>query len=153
MARINWSRVFLGGLVAGLVINIGAFLVDGLMLHERWDQEMAALGKSMEVAGAVLVMVLAWGFVLGILTVWLYAAIRAQYGPGPGTAAVAGVMVWMLNVVLPNVFFMLTELFSARVLAVSSLGALVYLTLGAMAGGWVYKPAEEVVAIEPGVSA
>lgn len=152
-SRINWSRVFLGGLAAGLVINIGGFLVDGLLLSEKWEQEMAAMGKSMEVAGAVLAGVLVWCFVLGILTVWLYAAIRAEYGPGPGTAAVAGAMVWLLNVVMPNVFFMMTELFSARLLVLSTLGALVYLVVGAMAGGWVYKPAGETVAIEPGVSA
>ena len=35
-------------------------------------------------------------FVLGILLVWLYAAIRSRYGPGPKAAVVAGLFGWVL---------------------------------------------------------
>jgi hypothetical protein len=152
-SRINWSRVLLGGLLAGLVINLGGFVVDGFLLRRRWETEMSAMGKSMEPEGAVLVILLTCGFLIGIVTLWIYAAIRAQYGPGPGAAAVAGLMAWLLGVALPNTYFAVSDFFSAGLLAASSAGALVYLLLAAMAGAWLYKPGGEVVAIEPGVAA
>ena len=33
---------------------------------------------------------------LGIASVWLYAAIRPRYGAGAGTAIMAGVAVWVM---------------------------------------------------------
>ena len=39
-------------------------------------------------------MFLAWGFLVGIFAVWLYAAIRPRYGAGPKTALCAGAAVW-----------------------------------------------------------
>ena len=35
--------------------------------------------------------------VVGIWTMWLYAAIRPRYGPGPKTAALAGFAVWFFG--------------------------------------------------------
>src|SRR5207249_3963498 len=42
-------------------------------------------------------MFLAWGFLVGIFAVWLYAAIRPRYGAGPKTALCAGAAVWGLG--------------------------------------------------------
>src|SRR5437667_4515115 len=36
------------------------------------------------------------GFVLGVLLVWLYAAIRPRFGPGPKTSLIAGLVLWFL---------------------------------------------------------
>jgi hypothetical protein len=43
------------------------------------------------------VMMIMTGFVQGIATVCLYAAIRPRFGPGPRTAAIAGTSVWFLT--------------------------------------------------------
>lgn len=45
MAQINMGRVFLGGIVAGIVGNILSFLADGLILAPQWAEGMRALGK------------------------------------------------------------------------------------------------------------
>ncbi len=34
-------------------------------------------------------------FLFGIWIVWLYAMIRPRYGPGPRTAVIAGLFVWV----------------------------------------------------------
>jgi hypothetical protein len=57
---------------------------------------MKALGKSSVMTSAALVVWILWGFVYGILCVWLYAGIRPRFGPGPGTAAKAGFVAWLL---------------------------------------------------------
>jgi hypothetical protein len=37
------------------------------------------------VGGAQLAMFIAWGFLVGIVAIWLYAGIRPRYGAGPKT--------------------------------------------------------------------
>src|SRR6266478_2962276 len=75
MGKINMGRVILGGIVAGIVVNILAFLVDGLMLAPQWAEGMRALGKPDFSVNQIIGFNIL-GFAYGIFTVWLYAAIR-----------------------------------------------------------------------------
>ena len=45
MGQINLGRVVIGGLLAGLIINIGEFILNGLLLEEQMNAAMAALNK------------------------------------------------------------------------------------------------------------
>ncbi len=36
MGKINWGRVFLGGLLAGVVVNVFEFVTNGLVLASNW---------------------------------------------------------------------------------------------------------------------
>ena len=100
MGKINWNRVILGGLVAGVIINIFEFALHGFVLAKDMDAAVRALGR--EVGGGALLMFLAWGFLVGIFAVWLYAAIRPRYGAGAKTALCAGAAVWGLGYCLPR---------------------------------------------------
>ena len=42
-------------------------------------------------------------FLVGILLIWLYAAIRPRYGAGPGTAVLAGVAAALLLRIPPDI--------------------------------------------------
>jgi len=89
MGKINFGRVILGGIVAGIVGDILGYLVDGLMLAPQWAAGMKALGRpELSVSQSVAFSII--GLVYGILMVWLYAAIRPRYGPGPQIAVLAG---------------------------------------------------------------
>src|SRR5438046_5370536 len=72
MGRINWSRVVLGGLVAGVVVNVleGAL---GFLMHSQWEEAMKTMKPP---SGAVMAAHLFWSFVIGIAAIWLYAAAR-----------------------------------------------------------------------------
>ena len=52
MGRINWGRVFLGGLLAGVVINVGEFLFHAVLFKDQMAEAMRALGKDPEVSAA-----------------------------------------------------------------------------------------------------
>ena len=91
MDRINWNRVLLGGLLAGLIINASEFVLNGVVLQSDWNAAMKALNKPGDVTGGQIAGFNLWGFATGIIAVWLYAAIRPRYGAGPKTAAIAGV--------------------------------------------------------------
>ncbi|HEY3125318.1 MAG TPA: hypothetical protein VGK70_14805 [Thermoanaerobaculia bacterium] len=43
MGQINWGRVFLGGLLAGVVINVGEFLFHAVLFK---DQMVKPCGRS-----------------------------------------------------------------------------------------------------------
>lgn len=36
MTKINWARVFLGGLLAGVIINVFEIFWSGFVLREQW---------------------------------------------------------------------------------------------------------------------
>ena len=93
MGKINTGRVILGGLVAGLLINISEIVLNVVVMGD----EMAAWVKSMNLppmSNASMAIYTVLGFVLGIVMMWLYAAIRPRYGAGPKTALCAGSAVW-----------------------------------------------------------
>ena len=86
MGTINIRRVITGGLVAGLVLNIIDVIVNVSLLGEQWIAGSLARGidpKSVPLGDAEWVIV---DFIAGVFLVWLYAAIRPRYGPGPKTA-------------------------------------------------------------------
>ncbi|MGA3371854.1 MAG: hypothetical protein ABSC48_08855 [Terracidiphilus sp.] len=80
------------------------------------------------------------GLVTGIALIWIYAAIRPRFGAGPKTAICAGLAVWVVGVVLPNLSFMwVLGLFGRRLMVYSTLGGLVEIVAGAIVGAALYK--------------
>ena len=81
MGRINLGRVVIGGLLAGLLINIGEFILNGVLLAEDMSAAMAALNKP-PIDNSMIVWFVLLAFGVGFMAVWLYAAIRPRFGPG-----------------------------------------------------------------------
>ena len=46
MKGINLGRVILGGIVAGILINISEFLLNEKVLKSDWEAAMRAFGKN-----------------------------------------------------------------------------------------------------------
>lgn len=103
MGKINLQKVVVGGLIAGLVLNIVDFLVFNVIMKAQMTAMMAALGKGPP-AGATIAWYVALDFVAGIFLVWLYAAVRPRMGAGPATAAKAGVAAWFIGNALVTAF-------------------------------------------------
>jgi magnesium-transporting ATPase (P-type) len=149
MAHTNRGRVILGGLLAGLVINIVEFVTNGVVLKEEWGRTMQALGKPAELSTGAIVIFNIWGFLLGIAAVWLYAAIRPRYSAGPNTAIRAGLVAWAVAVFLPNLGNYPLGLFPTRLLVISSIVALVEIVIATLVGAWLYKEEERASVVRP----
>jgi len=151
MGKMNIGRVFLGGVVAGIVADILGFFVDGVLLAQRWNAGMAALGRhpiSMKQVIAYNIL----GLVIGIVAVWLYAAVRPRFGAGLKTAIEAGLAVWILAYLLPNLSLMyVPHLFSRRLTLYTTLGALVEIVVATVVGAALYKEPE--LAAKPAAAA
>jgi hypothetical protein len=145
MAKINLGRVVLGGIVAGIVADIIDYFVDGLWLAPRWADGLKALNHPAAFSLNAIVWFQVIGIVCGIVAILLYAAMRPRFGPGVKTAVYTGVVVWVLTALLPNVGFMyVTGLFGRRLTLYTTLGALVEIVVGTIAGAVLYK--EQAVA-------
>ena len=143
MGRIDWGRVFLGGIVAGIVINLSEMLLNTLVVKDDWAEAMRALGKDPAAAmsGNAMAIWILWGFLAGIGIVWGYAAIRPRYGPGAKTAAIAGIGAWYFAGFLANLAMMNIGLFPQKLIMIGLVWGLVEFILAAIAGAWVYKEA------------
>jgi hypothetical protein len=137
MGRINWTRVILGGLVAGVIINIFEFVLNGVVLAKDMEAAIRALGRQM--GGGQLAMFFVWGFLVGIFAIWLYAAIRPRYGAGWKTALCAGSAVWGLGYLLSSVTPVALNLFPSRLMAVGLTVGLVEVLAATLAGAWLYR--------------
>jgi len=137
MGKVNWGRVFLGGLLAGVVINVFESVFSGIILARDWEAAMKTLGHQMP-SGAIGIF-LVYGFLTGIAAIWLYAVARPRFGPGPKTAALTGVGYWVIGYALPAAGWGATGLFPARLIATSTLGGLVEIVVAGVVGAWLYK--------------
>lgn len=139
MRPINFGRVILGGLLAGLIINISEFLLNAVALKKDYEDTMKALNRSAEVSGQQMAVWIIFGFVVGIAAIWLYAAIRPRYGPGPGTAARAGIAIWLLVSLLGSVAMWNMGLFAGRLIFLPIVWGLVEYVVAVVVGAWLYK--------------
>jgi hypothetical protein len=99
---INTQKVLLGGFVAGVVMNAIDFVVNGYLLAARMKAETDAFKPGLSdqmMSGKAVAGYIVMDFVLGILLVWTYAAIRPRFGPGIRTASYAAVLFWILTMI------------------------------------------------------
>ncbi|HPT28414.1 MAG TPA: hypothetical protein PLZ95_18485 [Bryobacteraceae bacterium] len=139
MGKINVGRVIGGGLLAGLFINVCEFLVSGLWLAQDWEAAMKAIGVTSTSTPAQMVVYWVWGFVMGILAVWLYAAIRPRFGPGPATAYTTAIALWIPAYLLSMVPPAMMGIFPLRLMLISVAVGLVELLVATQIGAYVYK--------------
>lgn len=100
---INVGRVFLGGIVAGIVFNVSEYLLNEKVMKSEMETFMKSLGKSAELTSSALAVWIIFGFAMGFLAVWMYAVGRTRFGAGPGTASRAGIFFWVLTGLMPQV--------------------------------------------------
>ncbi len=134
---MNWTRVVLGGLLAGAVLNAGE-VVALVFLRERYQAAMRGLGHGGASNQFSLLAALLITFGVGIFSVWLYAAIRPRYGPGPRTAVIAAVATWLIQG-SSNLRYASQGLLPPDLVASAGAIALVNYTLATLAGAWVYR--------------
>jgi hypothetical protein len=92
------GRVIAGGLVAGLVINIGETILNVPLAGAALEEALKARNLP-PVGGGAIAYFVVMCFLLGILMVWTYAAVRPRLGPGPRTAAIVGLLAWFMTLV------------------------------------------------------
>ena len=140
MNNINLGKVVLGGLLAGLVLNIGEFLLNDFVLGSQM-REFMATHNFREPGTNFLIAAVTLTFLMGIVLVLLYAMIRPRLGPGPKTAIIAGLFAWFALYVYTGILHSLLFGMSAGTTIMVIVWGLVQYSIAAVAGAWLYKEA------------
>jgi len=138
MGKINYGRVVFGGLIAGLVLNAGELLLNTQLIAKDWEEAMRAINKP-PIGNETAAIFVALMFVLGIIAVYVYAAIRPRFGPGPKTAICAGLTVWALAYAWPALSGIPMDVFPARLFIISMAWGFFEVPIATLAGGWIYR--------------
>jgi hypothetical protein len=140
MGNINMGRVLLGGLLAGLILNIGEFLLNDFVLGAQMKTFMTQHNFA-EPGTNFLIVAVGLTFVLGIVIVLGYACIRPRLGAGAKTAIIAGLFAWFgvyfYSGVINGVLFGIP----VNTMAMVIVWGLVEYSIAAVAGAWLYKEA------------
>ena len=139
MSKINMGKVIVGGIVAGIVLNIIDYLVNGVWLAAQWAAASAKLNTGVDaMAGSAIAGYVVGDFVFAILIVWAYAAMRPRFGAGAGTAVKAALLVWAITAVVGAQFVVL-GVYPGQLLATSSICSLIGMIAAGYVGGMMYK--------------
>jgi hypothetical protein len=139
MGKINMGRAVLGGLLAGVILNVGEYLLNEILLGKQWSNAMAALNRSMPSGAGNMAFFIILGFALGVFTVWIYAAIRPRFGAGPMTAICAGLIVWFLAALYTSASMFPIHLFPSRLLLYGTVWEFFEFPIAALVGAWIYR--------------
>lgn len=138
MSKINVGRVLLGGLLAGLVINVGEFILNAVLLQARLKQELSLRNLS-EPGGNTIAIFVILVFIGGIAIVYLYALIRPRLGSGVKTAICAGLIAWFFVFIYVGLGNLAMGMWSVGLTLIGIVWGLIEFPLGAVAGAWLYR--------------
>jgi hypothetical protein len=143
MGQINLARVVAGGLLAGLIMNISEFVLHAVVLApegERLLEEWKTLGIAGDPEPILLLWLVLATFGLGLVAVWIYAAIRPRLGPGPATAVCAGLVVWALSYLYAAVYVHAgVTVYPAKLTWLPVVWSLIEVPVATLAGSWLYR--------------
>ncbi|OLB60419.1 MAG: hypothetical protein AUI13_00435 [Gemmatimonadetes bacterium 13_2_20CM_2_69_23] len=139
MGKINWGRVIVGGLLAGVVLNAFDYVYYGVVMKSDMAAAMQALGKQPQAIDALVPWFIFLDFIYGIGVLWVYAAIRPRFGAGPKTGVIAGVAVWFFIALLHNLGEAPMGLYPQRMYVTGTIVALVQYALAGPIGAYLYK--------------
>lgn len=142
---INTSKVITSGIVAGIVMNVVDFVSNFTFLKGPTEASMNALNPALmqnmqhgaSIAGFVVL-----DFIMGLLLVLAYAAVRPRFGAGPKSATIATILLWGAGCVVAGYFFVM-GMFTPQLYWLTFVESFVSLWIGAYVGGMLYREAGE----------
>ena len=137
MSQINVVGVLKGGVAAGLVMNVSEVILNVPIAGAQMDQEFAARNLP-PVSGNQIAVFVALTFLLGIATVWLYAAIRPRFGAGPKTAICAGLLVWALSYLYMAITMGVLGINSMGIVVLGIVWTALEMIVASAVGGYLY---------------
>ena len=137
---MNIKKVVIGGIVAGLVLNIVDFLSNYALaarMKAETDAFKPGLSAQMSTTSAMVSYII-MDFAMGIALVWTYAAIRPRFGSGPRTAVFAALLFWLLALIFYAGYREMGMMSPGRWWTFAFIG-LVNFLIAAVAGAAVYS--------------
>jgi hypothetical protein len=146
--NMDRQKLVVGGLAAGLVLNVIDFLANAVIFAERMRTDAnafkAGLGDEMAaMGGGQIAVYVFFNFIVGFLLVWTYAAIRPRFGPGARTAAYVALLFFVFGYILSYGYKSMGMMSSGLWWQFTTVW-LVNLLVASMVGGRLYSEDGEV---------
>ena len=138
MGNINLGRVVLGGIVAGIVVNAFEFVLNGVLLAKQWPDLMASINRPV-LGVREIVCFNIFGFAMGLVAVWTYAAIRPRFGAGPRTAFYAALLTWVTGYVFVDITPTIMGVYPMSMTWMLIGVGLAEIIVATQVGAWLYK--------------
>lgn len=138
MNNINSSRVVLGGLAAGALIWIVEGVASVFYMNEM-NAALTAHSLSMDMGAKAIVLSLAVSIIVGLTIVFFYAAARSRFGPGPKTAVIVAIALWMGGYFVSLLGYEMMGIFPRNLLVIWGTVGLAEMIVAAILGGWIYR--------------
>jgi hypothetical protein len=138
MGGINVTRWLAGGVVAGVVM----WVIEGaasLLYVEEMQKAMESLGVSMEMTAGTWVMTVLMSLLTGLVLVFFYAAARPRFGPGPKTAIIVAVALFIGGMLVSLMGYGMMGFYPTRLLLIWGGIGFVEMILVSLAGACVYR--------------
>jgi hypothetical protein len=141
MSGIDGTRVLLGGLAAGTVMNASEAALHGGILGADAEALFARFQVPGLTSAIPMIALIVMTYVLGVAAVWLYAAIRPRFGPGARTAVLAGLAVWVMAHLWSGVYLGMgfQGLITERLAFLPVAWGLIEAPVATLAGAWIYR--------------
>jgi hypothetical protein len=141
MPKINVKRVLLGGMVAGIVMNIGEAALHAGVLGKDTETLYQTLSVPLPNPAQTIPLLVGMTFVLGIVAIWLYAAIYPRIESRATRCLSVGVVVWLLAHCWSGVYLGAgySQIFTARLVWIPVVWGFFEAMLGVIAGAFIYK--------------
>ena len=135
---INWTRALGGGIAAGLLYDILEISLSPFLVGRQYEAELNAV-RHTPPSPAGYAFFFAWGFVIGIIAICLYAAVRPRFGAGPRTAARVAVALWVIGDLMPHIGSAFMGIFSMGLMVKFALQQLFFMLATTILGAWLYR--------------
>lgn len=141
MGGMNVGRWLGGGIAAGALL----WVLEGAASMTYMDQMEAALaahGLAMEMSVATWAISVTVSLLVGLTLVFFYAAARSRFGPGPRTAILVAVALWVGGYIVSLLGYAMMGLFPGGLLVKWGVVGLVEVVVASLLGAWIYREEE-----------
>ena len=139
--RINFGRVFIGGLAAGVVANALDYVINRYLMVSEATDMMQRLNLKPDQVENSWIMWMVVDFVYGLVLVFTYAAMRPRFGPGPKTATIAAMSYWLaFTAVFAGLMSM--GIYTQQAFIKNAALSVVSSVVPALVGAWLYREQE-----------
>lgn len=140
MKGINVTRWLIGGVVAGIFV----WLFEGaasMLYYEQMQAALEARGLAMDMSAKVFIISILVSLLAGLTLVFFYAAVRPRFGPGPKTALIVAVALFIGSYLISLLSYELLGLVPTRLLVIWGVIGLTEMILATLVGAWLYNEA------------
>ena len=142
MAQINWGRLFLGSLLAAIIMFVAEGFLHETIAKADWQAVYDGLKATPpEHRSSNMVYFALFELGRGFTAMMFYATMRGYFGAGPKTAALAGVVGWIAFSLTGPVQFIPLGFFSNALWVKVAALQLIVSILATIAGAAMYKDA------------